>query len=190
MNCRSSSMSTTQAKPYRDAKTSSALHRHLRHNFLLIAKGEGNYLILEDGRRIFDGSGGAAVACIGHGDQRVLDAEFRQMREVSYCATIFYTTKVFEKLCNDLVNSTHGHMGRAYIVNSGMSFSMALILRQVNMARIGGHGGSSETSQTILLRKIAARTATDSLYITESVLSWNYAWCSFHGWTQGSTSEI
>ena len=44
---------------------SAVLHRHLRHEFLSVERGEGHHLILEDGRRIFDASGGAAVACVG-----------------------------------------------------------------------------------------------------------------------------
>ncbi|RKU46214.1 hypothetical protein DL546_003009 [Coniochaeta pulveracea] len=36
-----------------------------------------------------------------------------------YAATIFYTTQVAEDLCRFLVDSTNGHMARAYIVNSG-----------------------------------------------------------------------
>lgn len=44
---------------------SAVLHRHLHHDFLELARGEGHYLILNDGRRLFDASGGAAVACVG-----------------------------------------------------------------------------------------------------------------------------
>lgn len=47
------------------APKSAVLHRNLHHEFLSIARGDGHYLVLEDGRRIFDASGGAAVACVG-----------------------------------------------------------------------------------------------------------------------------
>lgn len=99
--------------------TSAVLHRSLKIDFPRIVGGEGNYIVLEDGRRIFDASGGAAVACIGHGDSRVHDAIMAQLKQISYCATIFYTTDVCERLCQELVDSTHGVMKRAYIVNSG-----------------------------------------------------------------------
>ncbi|KAI0423724.1 exocyst complex protein exo70 [Xylaria sp. FL1042] len=99
--------------------TSAVLHRSLKSEFPRIVGGEGNYVILEDGRRIFDASGGAAVACIGHGNTRVHDAIITQLKQISYCSTIFYTTDVYERLCQELVNSTHGIMKRAYIVNSG-----------------------------------------------------------------------
>ena len=73
----------------------------------------------EFGERIFDGSGGPSVACIGWGNQRVIDAVVRQITTAPYSATVFYTTKAAEDLGRFLVDSTHGHMARAYIVNSG-----------------------------------------------------------------------
>ncbi|KAK0645574.1 exocyst complex protein exo70 [Cercophora newfieldiana] len=101
------------------AADSAVLHRHLDASFLSLAKGEGSYLVLEDGRKIFDGSGGAAVGCIGWGNQRVAEAVTRQILDVPYCPTIFYTTKAQEDLCRTLVETSNGHMARAYIVNSG-----------------------------------------------------------------------
>lgn len=44
---------------------SAVLHRDLHHEFLEVVRGDGNYLVLRDGRKIFDASGGAAVACVG-----------------------------------------------------------------------------------------------------------------------------
>lgn len=44
---------------------SAVLHRDLHHDFPEVVQGEGNYLILKDGRKVFDASGGAAVACVG-----------------------------------------------------------------------------------------------------------------------------
>ncbi|KAK3390862.1 pyridoxal phosphate-dependent transferase [Podospora didyma] len=109
------------------AKKSAVLHRDLALEFLPLARSEGNYLILETGRRIFDASGGAAVGCIGWGNERVAQAVAKQVRDAPYCATIFYTTKVQEELCRELVDSTNGSMSRAYIVNSGSEAMEAAI---------------------------------------------------------------
>ncbi|KAH9897265.1 exocyst complex protein exo70 [Xylariomycetidae sp. FL2044] len=98
---------------------SSVLHRSLYHKFPRLQRGEGIYLLLDDGRKITDASGGAAVACIGHGDVRVQEKIAEQLTKVAYCSTIFYTTDVCEQLCQVLVDSTKGEMKRAYIVNSG-----------------------------------------------------------------------
>lgn len=59
------------------APKSAVLHRHLRHKFLNIERGEGHYLILEDGRKIFDASGGAAVACVGVCLTNIVNAQVR-----------------------------------------------------------------------------------------------------------------
>ncbi|KAI1503077.1 exocyst complex protein exo70 [Biscogniauxia marginata] len=115
---------------------SAVLHRSLRRKFPHIESGSGNYLLLEDGRRIFDASGGAAVACIGHGNTKVHEAIYKQLRKVSYCSTIFYSTDVYEQLCKELVDSTHHTMKRAYIVGSGV-FPSTQELRQNSNLDIG-----------------------------------------------------
>lgn len=103
----------------REQQKSAVLHRDLGYEFLHLAEGEGKYLVLGDGRKIFDASGGASVGCIGWRNERVVRAVTKQMMAIPYCSTVFYTTKVQEELCRFLVDSTHGNMGRAYIVNSG-----------------------------------------------------------------------
>lgn len=100
---------------------SAVLHRHLDHQFIPLEKSAGNYLFTEDGRKLYDGSGGPSVACIGWANERVIDAVTKQLRSAPYCATIFYTSRVAEELGRFLVDTTKGHMARAYIVNSGMS---------------------------------------------------------------------
>ena len=49
---------------------SSVLHRSLHFDPLRVVSAKGNYLRLSNGRRVFDASGGAAVACLGHGNER------------------------------------------------------------------------------------------------------------------------
>ncbi|KAG7147244.1 putative aminotransferase like protein [Verticillium longisporum] len=85
---------------------SAVLHRDLRHQFLQLASCEGHYCILTDGRKIFDSSGGAAVACLGHGHPRVLKAMRQQNAIATYCATTFFAHSTSEELCQLLVDST------------------------------------------------------------------------------------
>ncbi|CRK33461.1 hypothetical protein BN1708_001139, partial [Verticillium longisporum] len=98
---------------------SAVLHRDLRHQFLQLASCEGHYCSLTDGRKIFDSSGDAAVACLGHGHPRVLKAIRQQDAIATYCATTFFAHSTSEELCQLLVDSTEGHMSKAYIVSSG-----------------------------------------------------------------------
>ncbi|OHW96724.1 aminotransferase [Colletotrichum incanum] len=104
---------------FTDASHSAVLHRDLRCQFARIVGGKGHYYVVEGGRKIFDASGGAAVACLGHGDKRVADAMIRQLGGIAYNPSTFFTTSVCEQLCQFLVDSTNGHMSRAFIVSSG-----------------------------------------------------------------------
>ncbi|KAK3688418.1 pyridoxal phosphate-dependent transferase [Podospora appendiculata] len=101
------------------SKHSAVLHRHLDHEFLVLDQAKGNYLLLEDGRKIIDASGGAAVGSIGWGNERVALAVAKQVLAAPYCATIFFTTIPQEELAKELIAGTGGDMARAYIVNSG-----------------------------------------------------------------------
>lgn len=48
------------------------LHRTLHHDPQQVTFSKGHYLHLSNGQKIFDATGGAAVACLGHGDDRYL----------------------------------------------------------------------------------------------------------------------
>ncbi len=58
---------------------------------LLIARTEGCFLVLPDGRRILDAAGGAVVASIGHGRQEVAEVAARTLAETSYVVPPFVT---------------------------------------------------------------------------------------------------
>ncbi|KAF6787100.1 putative class III aminotransferase [Colletotrichum musicola] len=102
-----------------DASKSAVLHRDLKGQFPRVVGGEGPYYVVDGGRKVFDASGGAAVACLGHGDKRVTEAVIRQLNCISYSPSTFFTTTVCEQLCKFLVSTTQGHMSRAYLVSSG-----------------------------------------------------------------------
>jgi 4-aminobutyrate aminotransferase-like enzyme len=46
------------------------LHRSLHQDPLHVVSAKGHFLHLSNGQKIFDATGGAAVACLGHGDER------------------------------------------------------------------------------------------------------------------------
>ena len=53
-----------------DRLKSTVLHRSLHSDPLRVLSAKGNHLHLSNGQSIFDATGGAAVACLGHGDER------------------------------------------------------------------------------------------------------------------------
>ena len=81
--------------------------------------GEGVWLISEDGRRILDGSGGAAVSCLGHRHPRVVEAMARQASKLSYAHTGFFSSEPAEALAEKLVGDEPGGLAFAYFVSGG-----------------------------------------------------------------------
>lgn len=98
---------------------SSVLHRNLHAPPKTVVSAEGLYITLSNGQKILDATGGAAVACLGHGNQRVKDALRRQMDEISYCHSLFFSVGAAEKLGEELCKGTGGEMARAWICSSG-----------------------------------------------------------------------
>ncbi len=81
--------------------------------------GEGIYLRLSDGSEIIDGSGGAAVACLGHGNRRVADAIAAQAQRMAYAHTSFFTSEPAEALADLLLDGNPGGLSHAYFCSSG-----------------------------------------------------------------------
>lgn len=56
----------------------------------VLVGGKGNYLYCNDGRKIFDASGGAAVSCLGHGNSRIAKAIYEiEKRGLPYGSSTF-----------------------------------------------------------------------------------------------------
>ena len=78
----------------------------------------GHEITASDGRRYIDACGGAAVSCIGHGDPRVIGAITRQLSEMDYSHTSFFSSEPAEALAEFLVSRAPG-MDMALFVSSG-----------------------------------------------------------------------
>lgn len=100
-------------------ESSSVLHASLSRTPPKIIAAQGNYLTTSSGVQIFDATGGAAVACIGHNNARVKKAILSQLDAVGYCYSPFFTTSASENLASYLTESTHGQMSKVFIVSSG-----------------------------------------------------------------------
>ena len=98
---------------------SAVLHRSLHQQPRRVVEAQGCWLTLDNGHKILDATGGAAVACLGHGHEAIKNAMFDQINTVSYCHSLFYGTAVGEALADSLIASTIHQMARAFIVSSG-----------------------------------------------------------------------
>ena len=93
--------------------------RHTAADLPTVARGEGCYLYDTEGRRTFDGSGGAAVSCLGHGDAGVTEAIKAQLDRVAYAHTSFFTSEPAEKLADLLIEHAPGDLNHVYFVSGG-----------------------------------------------------------------------
>jgi adenosylmethionine-8-amino-7-oxononanoate aminotransferase len=101
------------------ARKSRILHRSLRETPPIASGGGGVWLISEDGRRVLDASGGAAVSCLGHQHPRVLDAIARQASKLAYAHTAFFSSEPAEELADHLVGHEPGGLAYVYFVSGG-----------------------------------------------------------------------
>lgn len=102
-----------------DPAASAVFHRDPRHSYPLAVAGDGPYLIDAAGRRYLDGSGGAAVSCLGHSDPAVIAAIESQLRRLPYAHTSFFTNEPMEALAADLVAHAPPGIAKVYFVSDG-----------------------------------------------------------------------
>ncbi len=91
------------------------------------AKGDGIYLHLPDGTQIIDGSGGAAVACLGHGNRRIAAAIGEQAARMAYAHTGTFISQPAEELAHILLDGEPGGLTHAYFCSSGSEGSEAAL---------------------------------------------------------------
>jgi adenosylmethionine-8-amino-7-oxononanoate aminotransferase len=101
------------------ARPSRVLHRSLRETPPRAVGGEGVWLFAEDGRKILDASGGAAVSCLGHQHPRVIEAMAKQASKLVFAHTAFFSSEPAEELAERLVGHEPGGLAYTYFVSGG-----------------------------------------------------------------------
>ncbi|HEM7878136.1 aspartate aminotransferase family protein [Burkholderia contaminans] len=94
-------------------------HRAPRATLPVAVAGDGIEIIDSTGKRYIDACGGAAVSCLGHSNQRVIDAIKRQAQQLAYAHTSFFTTDVAEELADRLVAAAPAGLEHVYFVSGG-----------------------------------------------------------------------
>lgn len=93
--------------------------RHTKQLPPTAVRGEGCYLYDSTGKQYLDASGGAAVSCLGHGDQTIIDAVKAQLDQLAYAHTGFLTSEPAETLADLLIEHAPGDLDRVYLVSGG-----------------------------------------------------------------------
>lgn len=117
---------------------SKILHRHTCTHLPKAVGGEGPYLIDSDGKRYLDGSGGAAVSCLGHNHPAILTAMRAQLAALSYAHTSFFTTEKLEALGEQMIEHAPDNLSHVYFVCGGSeAMEAALKLARQYFIEIG-----------------------------------------------------
>ena len=81
--------------------------------------GEGCYIIDSTGKRYLDGSGGAAVSCLGHDHPAVIEAVRSQIGKLAFAHTGFFTSAPAEELASLLAAHAPEGIEHVYFVSGG-----------------------------------------------------------------------
>ena len=85
----------------------------------LAVQGDGVYIVDSNGKRYLDGSGGAAVSCLGHSNSRVIEAIKAQLDRLAFAHTGFFSSVPAEALAELLIDHAPGSLDRVYFVSGG-----------------------------------------------------------------------
>ena len=148
------------------------LHRSLRIDPELAASGEGLMLTLADGRRVIDAAGGAAVACLGHGNPRVIAAITAQAKKLDYVHTMFVTSDPAEQLAEEILGHEPGRPDPCLL----------------HLFRLGGNGIRVEDGAAISCR--TRRTGAGALHLPPAELPRQQFRDDGGEWPQGETGTL
>lgn len=103
-----------------------------------VERGEGVHLYLTDGREVIDAcSGGAMVACLGHGVREIVDAGAAQANELAYIYNHHFTNEPQERLAERVLETCAPEMARIRFVSGGSEANetMLRLIRQYHVDR-------------------------------------------------------
>jgi adenosylmethionine-8-amino-7-oxononanoate aminotransferase len=102
------------------AERTSVFPRFLDLAYPEIEQGDGVWLTTTDGRRVLDAcSGGAMVACLGHGVPEAIAAATEQAERLAYFYNHHFTNEPQERLADRLLEVAAPEMSRVRLVSGG-----------------------------------------------------------------------
>jgi adenosylmethionine-8-amino-7-oxononanoate aminotransferase len=121
------------------------LHRELPR----AVHGEGVWIVDADGKRYLDGSGGAIVVNIGHGDPSLIDAATEQLRATQYVHGSMFTTDAVESYSDEVSALLPMDEARIYPVSGGSE----AVETAIKMARAYHLARNQPSRTTIIARR-------------------------------------
>jgi adenosylmethionine-8-amino-7-oxononanoate aminotransferase len=98
---------------------SHVFYRNPNSTYPVALRGDGVYLYDSTGKQYLDGSGGAAVCCLGHGHPVVVEAIKAQVGKLAYAHTAFFTNEPQEQLAARLAGRFPEPDARVFFLSGG-----------------------------------------------------------------------
>ncbi len=120
------------------AAESHVFERLLDLDYPVIERGDGVWLYTADGSKVLDAcSGGAMVACLGHGATEIVNAAYEQAQRISYVYNHHFTNEPQEQLAAKLLATAAPEMARVRFVSGGSEANETAIrlVRQYHVDR-------------------------------------------------------
>jgi adenosylmethionine-8-amino-7-oxononanoate aminotransferase len=128
-------MSNGSQRQYPDGNV---LYRRLAKRYPKIVRGEGCWLYDDAGKRYLDGSSGALVSNLGHGNAAVAKAIGEQAARVGYVSGVAFTNDAVEELATELSSLTAESLDKTlFCCNGGDAVEAALKVARQYWAESG-----------------------------------------------------
>ncbi|MDE0309886.1 MAG: aspartate aminotransferase family protein [Acidiferrobacterales bacterium] len=98
---------------------SSVIHRSLSNSLPTLSHGEGLFVYDNQNNSYLDASGGAAVCCLGHNHPAPIEAIHRQISQLPYIHSGFFTSDVTEELAEELAALAPGDIRHTLFLSGG-----------------------------------------------------------------------
>lgn len=94
-------------------------HRNPKKHLDIAVRGQGIEVFDQNNKSYIDASGGAAVSCLGHGHPAIIEAIKKQLDQIAYVHSSFFTTQVTEDLADFLQQHAPGELNHVYFLSGG-----------------------------------------------------------------------
>ncbi len=94
-------------------------HRHLKHSYPRVVRGEGCWLFDDQDNAYLDGSGGALVANVGYGLHEIADAVGHQAGTIAYASGAIFSNEPVAELAAELDEVLPEPLAYSYFLCSG-----------------------------------------------------------------------
>ena len=150
-------------------------------------RGEGCYLFDANGKAYLDGSGGAAVSCLGHGDPDIIDCElpldnrrspgYRRI-EPHMAGNRFYLWLGQHE--TGRYSKAHYHGSAAVLVDCGVEATNHIVTRQhIDPVAIIDHHTNGRPPRAAFVdvrTDVAASASIVASYLREQASNWDRSW--------------